>query len=396
MNQRGFIMRNLMLLALFCATVGLSAQTGDSLNFPQPQFVNPIWDSFSRNYLGSSAMGRGYTGVGLPGGVDNVLLNPAAYHPDRGTLHLELHVKPPVEAEYYAPGDRFTAMAPFGVIGIGGILKGSFTGSLLFAQPKTLRLDDFSVDMNLGAYRLIRYPTFNLHQITANAAWHSSAFHVGLNLHNQIYYLSDVSFLRTFERIRQGKYFLRPQFGLLYTGRNLNAGLTLTPPQNAVWDLKYAEYDTVLPLNAALGLTFKLNDTRFNAELDFEQTSAITDQYSDRYTMRLGAETTIRRFSYRAGYIYQPEAWHGYYRLPVNTTATADTAIWWNDVPSGGYLKPNNQHLVTVGASWHHRDVHLNLGILMDVAGQAPVAQVNASMDLYFSAFKNKKFLYFD
>ena len=60
-----------------------------------------------------------------------------------------------------------------------------------------------------------------LNQLTANAAWHKDNFHVGLNLHNQIYHLGDVTFLRSFERIISDKYVLRPQLGLLYSGRIL-------------------------------------------------------------------------------------------------------------------------------------------------------------------------------
>lgn len=389
-------MRYTLLLAMLMAALGLAAQSADSLEFPSPQFVNPIFDSFSRNYISSSAMGRGYTGVAIPGEVDNVLINPAAYIPSKASLHLELLVKPPVDVDFYSPEDRLTSTAPFGVVGVGGKLLPNVTGALLYSLPKTLKLDDFSVEMNMGYYVLMRYPSFNLHQVTANAAWQLGDLSIGLNLHNQVYYLSDVTFLRTFERIRQGKYFLRPQLGLLYSGDKFNAGLSVTPPQNANWDLKYVEYDTQLPLNAVLGAAYKTGNARFTAEADFEQDSAISDAYKDRYTIRLGAETTIRRFSYRAGYIYHPEVWHGNYKLPVNTTANADTALWWNDVPLGGFLGENTQHILTAGASWHHRDANLNLGFLIDVAGKAPVAQVSASLDLYLSAFKNKKFLFFD
>jgi hypothetical protein len=389
--------RFLLVLATLCAAFGLAAQASDSLDFPQPQFMNPIYDSFSRNYYSTSAMGRGYTGIALPGETDNALLNPAAYLSEKASLHLEMLIKPPVNVNYYGEDDNLTSPAPFGIVAAGTKLGEHFSGALLYSLPKTLHLDDFSIDMNMGYYLLMRYPTFNLHQLTANAAWHSGDFHVGLNLHNQFYYLSDITILRTFERIRDAKYVLRPQLGLLYSGEKINAGLTVTPPQDLTWKFKdYVTYDTTLPLNAAFGAACKLKKTSFTGEVEFEQCSAISDAYSDRVNVRLGAETTIRRFSYRAGYIYSPEVWHGYYRLPMNNTANADSAIWWGDVAPGGYLGKNTQHILTVGTSWHHQDVNVNLGFLMDVAGKAPVAQVNASIDLYFSAFKNKKFLYFD
>ena len=388
--------RGLLLIALLAVACGLTAQAGDVLDLPQPQFVNPIFDSFSRNYISTSAMARGYTGLAIPGGVDNVLLNPAGYLPDQPSVHLEMLVKPPIDAKFQESTDILVSPVPFGMAGVGGKLAPNFTGAIIYALPRTLKLDDFSVDMNLGAYRLMRYPVYNLHQVTANAAWHSDNLQVGLNLHNQIYYLGDTPFLRTFDRLRVAKYVLRPQLGLLWTGENFNAGISVTPQQNASWDLKYVVYDTRLPLNLAAGAAYKKNDTQFTAELDYEQCSAISDDFNDRYTVRLGAEKTIRKFTYRAGYIYHPEVWHGTYALPENTTASADTSMWWNDVAADYDVGRNTQHLLTIGSSWHHKDANVNLGFLVDIAGDAPLFEFSASLDLYFSAFKKKGFLYFD
>lgn len=398
-------MRWILILALLLGSLGLAAQSADSLDFPQPHFVNPIFDSFTRNYISTSAMGRGYTGIAIPGGVDNVLLNPAGYAPDKASLHLEMLIKPPVDAIFYAehdtltgytmtPEDRMTSPVPFGIVAGGGMIGYNFSYGLLYSLPKTIKVDDFSVEMNMGAYLLSRYPSFYLHQFTANAAWHSERFHVGLNLHNQIYQIGDLTFLRSFERINNSKYVLRPQVGLLYTGDSFNAGLSLVPPQNTSWDLKFVQYDTKLPLNIVAGGAYKKNNAQFTAEVDFEQSSALTDKYVDRYTLRLGAEKTVRKFTYRAGYIYHPEVWHGHYRLP---DADSDTlSIWWDDILAGGKVEKNTQHILTVGTTWHSPDVRINLAFLIDVAGRAPIAQVNASLDLYFSAFKRKDFLYFE
>jgi hypothetical protein len=392
-------------LVLLACLAGLAFLQGQALEFSQPQFVNPIFDSFSRNYMSTSAMGRGYTGLAIPGGVDNVLLNPAGYTPDKPALHLELLVKPPQDVQFYAeedttggytmtPDDNYTSPVPFGIVGAGGKINPNITWGLLYSMPKSLRLDDFSVEINFGAGLITRYPTFNLHQLTANAAWHKDNFHVGLNLHNQLYYLGDVTFMRSFERIRNNKYVLRPQLGLLYTWDNVNAGVSFTPQQNADWDLKFAQYDTRLPMNIAVGGTYKKNSANFTAELDYTQCSAISDQFNDRYIIRLGAEKTVREFTYKAGYIFHPQVWSGDFLLP---DAGADTvSIWWDEIMPGGKVPNNTQHILTAGVSWHHRDANVNLSGMIDVAGRAPVAQVSLSLDLYFSAFKRKDFLYFD
>ncbi|MDY0111445.1 MAG: hypothetical protein WC179_01285 [Candidatus Cloacimonadaceae bacterium] len=374
------------------------------IEFPQPQFINPIFDSFTRNYVSTSAMGRGYTGITIPGGVDNALLNPAAYLPDKAALHLELLAKPSIRVDFYAAqdtstgynmtaNDRLTSPVPFGIFAVGSSLGDHFSYGFLYSMPKTVRMDDFSIATNMGLSLILRYPTFNLHQITANAAFHHNQFHLGVNLHNQFYYLGDVTFLRTFDRVRDTKYILRPQFGFLYTGNNLNAGFTLTPPQNVIWDLSYVEYDTKLPLNLSGGLAYKNNGTQLAAEIEYEQCSAIYDEFKDRYTFHLGAEKRINQFTYRLGYIYHPEVWHGDYLLP---DAAADTvSIWWDKILPGGTVNQNTQHILTGGFSWHHKDVNVNLAGLVNVANTAPISQISLSIDLYFSAFKRKDFLYF-
>ncbi len=391
----------LLLVALGLLGTTLNAQ---NLNFPLPQYVNPIFDSFTRNYVSTRALGRGYTGLAIPGGVDNLLLNPAACLPDKASLHLELLVKPPVDSDIYAMADTsvyyqmspqvMTSPVPVGVVGGGGRVGPNFTFGLLYSLPKAIKVDYFGVAINQGAGRIQRYPAYYLNQITANAAWHQGNFHVGLNLHNQIHRLGDVTFLHSFERINRSKYVLRPQLGLLWSGETLSAGLSVVPPQSAAWDLKFAQYSSTLPLNLALGGAYGKNGTLLAAEVDFEQCSAISAAFKDRYTIRLGVEKTLRRYTYRAGYIYHPQVWNGYFNLP---DARSDTiSIWWDAVMPIGQVTPNNQHILTLGTSWNHPDARVNLAGMLNVSRQAPVAQVNLSVDLYFSAFKRKNFLYFD
>lgn len=391
-------MPKLCLFILLLGTLSLAAQEVDSLDFALPEYANPFYESFTRNYLSTVAMGRGNTGVAMSDGLDNVLLNPAGYQPLGSSIHMELLVKPPVDNSYYREGVNYTSPAPFGIAGLGGSLGDSFSGALLYSLPKSITVDNFYVLTNQGNNMVVRYPAFYLHQLTVNAAWHYNNFHLGLNLHNQVYYLSDVTFLRTFERVQQGKYFLRPQLGLLYTGARFNAGITATPPQNAVWDLKYATYDSQLPLNVALGGTYKSGNVRLTAEAEYEQDSALSGELKDHLMIKVGAEKTVRKFTYRAGYIYNPEVWSGAYRLPENTTANADTSIWWGPaaVPHGGVIGAHTQHLATFGLSWMSKDVNINLAALVDVGGKTSSAQLNVSLDLYFSAFRKKGFLFFD
>ena len=73
------MLRHIILTVMFCLLFGFLAAQVDSLYLPQ--FANPFYDTFSRNYNGTTAAGRGYTGVAILGGMDNALLNPASVLP---------------------------------------------------------------------------------------------------------------------------------------------------------------------------------------------------------------------------------------------------------------------------------------------------------------------------
>ena len=146
---------------LFLLLLGIGFLFAQPLEFPQPQFITPIFDSFTRNYVSTSAMGRGYTGITIPGGVDNALLNPAAYLPDRAAIHLELLSKPSIRVDFYAAqdtstgynmtaNDRLTSPVPFGIFAVGSSIKDHFSYGFLYSMPKTVRMDDFSVATNMG------------------------------------------------------------------------------------------------------------------------------------------------------------------------------------------------------------------------------------------------------
>ena len=51
----------------------LGAQSADTLFVLQsPQYMSPMYEAFSLNYLGVEAAGRGYTGTGVPGSAQEI------------------------------------------------------------------------------------------------------------------------------------------------------------------------------------------------------------------------------------------------------------------------------------------------------------------------------------
>ena len=83
--------RNIIcLLMLGLLGTALSAQSPDVLNFPQPQ-CESHFDSFTRNYMSTSAMGRHRPGHSREW---TTCSKSRRLHPDKASLHLEMLVKP--------------------------------------------------------------------------------------------------------------------------------------------------------------------------------------------------------------------------------------------------------------------------------------------------------------
>ena len=384
-------MKRYCLLILVLTATAMMAQATDSLSFAHPQNMDPVFEYYSRNYLSTKALGRGYTGVASQGGVESVLANPASYLIDRSALYAELLIKPPVNTGIYTGENNFTSPVPFGMVAAGGNVTDDLTWGAVYSLPKSMVMDAFNVEMNLGGYLLTRYPVYNLHQLTANLGLHIGELNLGLNVHNQFHYYSDFTVLRTFERIREAKYVLRPQFGVLWNGPRLNLGFSYTPQSKLDWDLKYVQYDSSLPGDMIVGASLKDSNRRYHLEMNWENTSILHPEYKDRLVYKAGFEADVRKVTYRLGYMYRPEIWHGDYVLPINTTAHPDTALWWNFVATGGEVPKNDQHIVTGGFSWYFKDGSINVGLLYEIAGPAQMAQLSASLGLNFDFFKRRR-----
>ncbi len=65
--------------------------------------------------------------------------------------------------------------------------------------------------------------------------------------------------------------------------------------------------------------------------------------------------------------------------MPVNTTATADTSIFWNDVAVSVPIKNNAQHFLTGGIGYYFRDGSLNLSFIQTIVGEDKATQINMS-----------------
>jgi len=391
-------MKKWLLLLMVVAAFSLSAQSPDTL-FTQalPQFANPFYEVYSRSYLGAEAAGRGFTGASILGEAGGFLINPATLRPDSARVFMEVNIKPPIDAYGYAYPSRYSSPVPFGMLGMSMPLSGKIGAALLYNMPKSIVLDDFSVKINMGDDIVQRYPKYYLNQVSGGLSYKaSSILQLGLALHGQLHYLDDVVFLRTYDRVRDYSYSLRVQPGLVVSTGPLAAGLSMMPPTNVDWDLKYSTYDGLLPTLVTAGASYTKGLYRVAADVEWENTAAIDDKFADRLSLRLGGERREGNLIYRLGYFFNSNIFEGTLMMPVNTSATADTSIFWNDVAVSVPIKNNAQHFLSGGVGYYFRDGSLNLSFLQTIVGEDKATRVNLSLSLYASSFTRKKTMYSD
>ena len=270
---------------------------------------------------------------------------------------------------------------------------GGFGGGLIYNVPKSISLNDFSFYINQGQDFVQRFPTYYLHQLTANVNYHQAPFHVGLNLHNQLHYYDDPIFLRCYDRIRDYQYSYRLQPGLIYELGKAKLGLSLMPPSKYNWDMKYGVYDALAPFWLSGGMYVANRKYAGLLDAEWENTAAINDRFKDRFSLKLGAEKFNGAMTYRIGYHYISNVYKGYIRLDSDV-ASPDTSLFWSDVPDSLYIKDNGQHSVSIGLSYRHRSGSIDLAAMQTVVADTPKTQINLSLSFYLSTFTRKKSLY--
>lgn len=382
MNKSGLVLMLLIFATALCAQAD-----PDSINAPLPFMMNPFFETYSTNYLGAASVGRGNTGVALLGDLDQVLLNPASYFPERSGLIFEIATKPEISADSYPNEAAFMGNSPIGIAGFGMPVSEKTAIAFLYSMPKSIKMDAYSYNMYNSTYFLLRYPRYNLHQFTANVAYHGPKLHLGLSLHNQLHSMDDVPFLRTFDRVDDLSYIPRVELGAIYSGDTGNIGMTVTLPSNADWDLKYREYDSLLPLKIGLGTVFHEGPRNWVLDAEYEQFSALHADFNDRLKIKAGFEYTKGNTVYRLGYQYSPGVFEGYYRIPLNTTASADTSTVWDGVLTEHSVEDCTQHMLSAGISYSHRYGSVNLGYMQSLNQEASFTQFSLGLNFYWDAF---------
>ncbi|MFA7544044.1 MAG: hypothetical protein WCY84_06690 [Candidatus Cloacimonadaceae bacterium] len=388
--------RFILFLVLLAGSLLFAGMPDTLFTLPMPQFCAPYYDFFARNYIGSEAAGRGYTGLSIPAPLPGVMLNPATLELDKTRFYLEAIFKPayaaealPFSAEYHGSD------LPLGIVALGFPLGNSWDAALSYSCPQSLILKDFSVEINQGAGMVVRRPTQILHQATGTLAWQPvPQLRLGLNLINQWHYIDDHLWVHSWDRQEYFSYNFRLQPGLILGDESKGLGLSGMPPTPTKWELRLASYEYDIPWEAAVGGHYSQGDLRLALDMHYQNTAQIHEDFKDHYSLHLGLEKAKGVNTYRAGYLYSSDVYSGYVKIPINPAAESgelDPDYFWEYV--NPYLKISDtaQHFLGVGYTRNFRRGNIYFSAMHAFGPPQAQTQLTLGLNLHTSTFFNTK-----
>jgi len=377
-------------IILFVLLLILSANLfAEPLNFVAPQFLQSYYDHYSNNYLNAISAGRGHTGVGLVGNIENALQNPAAFTTDHSQMYFEIFIKPPITEINKLQDQHYESLVPIGMWAYGFKVGEHFCLGANYSEPQSIEYNSFSIDLTTGDL-VFRYPSYYLYQLTATGNYEWKNLRIGINLINQMFSFKDQIFLGSalFDRVDHTDYALRFQPGLFYQYKNSSIGASYIPTTKHSFDLQYQTFDTTLPsqLNAGIGINYKAS--RFASDINFLKCSEMSDKFKDRLTVKAGIETDYHKYTLRCGFMSVPGVWKGIYNIPsVPFEDPADSVYY---VPGSGLIKETAQSMITGGFTWHSDFVDFTMAFVQDIQHNVNYTEVFGSMSINISKFSFK------
>ncbi len=378
------------IMSIFLLIISISL-FADPMGFVAPQYLQSYYDNFSNNYLNAISAGRGHTGVGLTGNVENVLQNPAAFTTDHSQLYIEIFIKPPVSEFNKYQDQQYESLVPIGIFAYGFHAWKHFNFSMNYSTPQSIEYNVLSLELNTGDI-IFHYPSYYLYQITATGNYEWKNLRIGLNLLNEIYSFKDQVTWGTaiLDRVDHMDYALRFQPGLYYKYKGVSIGTSYMPSTQHTYNFRYQSYDVTLPsqFNAGIGLTY--NVTRFATDINLTNCSEMSDQFKNRLDFKAGMETDYHKYTLRCGFMSIPSVWQGAYILPIYNVPGG---LVTNLPDSVGMIRSTAQSMLTGGFTWHSELADLTVAFIQDVQNKANYTSVFGSISVNLNKLSIKRII---
>ncbi len=373
----------------------------DFLWFKSPEFMQPMFDSFSRNRLNTKAMGRGHIGVPVCEGIENALLNPAGFRVDGNDTYVEVSFKPEVEdySDFYNYSEGFIgddfyqrseltienrnskigSAYPSGIISYGKKLGSSANLGFSFSIPQSLDLSNYAHVSQAG--EVYSFDTslrqFDL-TVSANYELPVDGLTVGLNTTMNIIDIASERKHFNYGQYDENVAYLSLMPGFLYKKDILTLGATFKTGTEQDFDMGFGEKYTVsIPPVIAGGIALETSKATLLGEINFEKTSDLNPGFDDRMIIKVGLEKKNNKTTFRVGFINMPEVFSGNYNLPMSDMPEYHSVDWLNDYNYGSIIS-NNATFITGGLTYEGKAFDLNGAFSADI-GDTGATQISIS-----------------
>jgi len=311
----------------------------------------PYLDFYFDNFLGTKAVGRGYSGVADFGSIESTLLNPASMQIESKTdFYYEFGTKNNIK--YW----ENTELTPHkngymfgGVIKIGDQLQAGVIYGIKSNVNYDIRKESIEYGHNAGIYQIYFNKSCSIVNIPISYQLNEN-LSLGASLNFELYKSLQSQVLPTYYGL---KYFeakadfnlVRVSLGSIYKLNNFSFGASfLTQTEKIITermdDYKLTYEPNEFPWELRAGLTYKLSHIPLNflADLNYSNTS-VYEEYKNKIDFNLGSEYTFRSLVLRLGYFSQLD----FRDLDFKDIAGED--YWENTVNQ-------ERHFATMGASF--------------------------------------------
>ena len=397
----------LLMIMSFCLVSAADAIENDRPDQIAPDFVTSFYDHYTVNLLNARTLGMGGTTVALQGGIENALVNPAAFKGGAFQLYFEGVVKSSVdEMNQYAAyveneegeinysdyelvneSQKLETGIPGGIFGFGFSLHPNISAGASISVPQSVRYNLLGRSLPTGEF-VDRFPAMNNFQTTLTLAGHYEQFNLGLNIVYNYYTFKDLRLIAPhFDRVSYQQGVLRFQPGFLFTHEQFSVGLSYKFAAEEEFKMGNSEpyyeiYETTFPSALDAGLSYRYSDDVIIAlAFEYQQMSQQYDGFSDLLTMKLGFEKSFDNYDIRGGLISRPGIYTGSFAIPKDAITEGD--FLFDPLPYDfGIVQKSDQLLITGGFSYYLRDVDLTLAFAKDVLQNLDLFQIAMSVNV--------------
>ncbi len=372
----------LLVLSMFLQVVAL-----DRYQYTAPEFMQCIYDQYSRNYLNINAMGRGNTGAAFQEGVENAMINPAGFTTELTTFHFEFIHKTDMEEMNHTRFRQHDATSiyetnslqsyqsnnPFAYVGIGFQPVNGLSVGLSYSMDQSLEYMDFTREMSDDSFYTLE-PSYVQSRLSLATSYAFNNLRLGLNVHYCIYTLDDYRYYYQNNRTDVQETAFRFQPGFQYDFKSVTIGASYMPKTTKTFDLDNDEkYDVTFPSVLTAGVLFRYKEFRAAADIEYERCSEQADDFDDRTRMKLGFEYDYMYSTLRCGFMYVPGVFTGEYDYPDGGFGGNQNPYYPAEGYDYGLIEDNDQAFITGGFTIKSSIADVSFGIMSDVIGDAPV-----------------------